>query len=120
MKRWIHASSSAYTSLEEAKSIIDSIDMTKGRREALENIQEWNVSPEDAAILIGRDRNGMISFNGPRDRVVSVSYGPEHPKADKTFIFEYEDGSKRMYGWETVPSSYDGSLKHYMFYIRRV
>jgi len=119
MKRYIRSSSSAYTSLEQARHIIDSIDMTKSRRESLHNIQEWNVSPEDAAILIGEKVNGMITFKNSRDRVISVSYGPEDPKADKTFLLEYENGSKRLYGWEDHISSYDGSLQHYLYYLKR-
>ena len=120
MKRYIKSSSSVYTSPQEAQHLIDSINMTRGRRESLENIQEWNVSPEDAAVLMGKDWFGMIRFNGPRDLVVSVSYGPEHPKADKTFILEYEDGSRRLYGWDEWISSRNGSVQRDWIYLKRV
>lgn len=109
---------SDYTSIEEAHSIIDSIPMTKGRRNALYEIREWNVDPEDVAVLAGKDGNGMIRFNST-DKVVSVSYGYSS-KVYQAFIIEYEDGSKRMYGWDVDRSSYDGSEQKYWRYLGRV
>lgn len=109
---------SDYTSIEEAHSIIDSIPMTKGRRNSLYEIREWNVDPEDVVVLAGRDGNGMIRFNST-DKVVSVSYGYSS-KVYQAFILEYEDGSKRMYGWDVDRSSYDGSEQKYWRYLGRV
>lgn len=117
MKRYIHASSSYHTSLAEAYDIIDSIPMTRKRRESLYAIQEWNISPEDVAVLAGSENNGMIKFK-PNETVISVSYG-HSGKADKVFILEYDNGTKRMYGWDIEQSTYDGSEVKYWIYLGR-
>jgi len=97
------SSSSAYTELTKARQMIDSVIMTKGRKEALYAIDEWNIYPEDVKMFIR-----YMKFNGPK-RVKSVSYDRSH-KAQKTLLLlEYEDGSKRVYRFDKEISTYDGS-----------
>ena len=120
MKRYIRSSNSEFTTLAEAKQIIDSINMTKGRHQALSDIQEWNVSPDDVARLAGKYSSGAMRFTGSVP-VVSVSYG-ESDKVDTAFILEYEDGTRRMYGWKSSsrdPQIDDGVSCDWV-YVKRV
>jgi hypothetical protein len=120
MKRYIRSSSAEFTTLAEAKQIIDSINMTEGRRKALYDIQEWNVSPDDVARLAGKYSSGAMRFTGSVP-VVSVSYG-ESDKVDTAFILEYEDGTRRMYGWKrsSIDPQIDDGVFCYWAYVKRV
>ncbi len=120
MKRYIRSSNSEFTTLAEAKQIIDSINMTKGRHQALSDIQEWNVSPDDVARLAGKYSSGAMRFTGSVP-VVSVSYG-ESDKVDTAFILEYEDGTRRMYGWKcsSRDSRIDDGISCDWVYVKRV
>ena len=119
MKRYVYSSQTDYTSLEEAHAIIDSIPMTEGRHKHLYAIEEWNVDPEDVAVLAGRgNSNGMIRFQWSSSRKVkSVSYGHSN-KVYKAFVLEFEDGAKRLYGWDIETWS-DGSEQKYWVYLGR-
>ena len=114
MKRWIHASNdsllSSHTELTDARQMVDSVPMTKGRKEALYAIDEWDIDPEDVKIFIR-----YMKFNGPK-QVKSVSYDGS-TKAQKTFLLEYEDGSKRVYGFDKEISTYDGSPYYVCSYL---
>ena len=110
MKRWIHASN---------ESIIDQLSdrVTKGRADALRNIQ-WNISEDDIKKLAGVVTHDPY-YEGFRFRnrgVESVDYGPE----DDSFIVEYEDGGKSLFKYVHEVSSYDGTDKFYLQYVKKM
>lgn len=110
MKRWIHGSSD---------SVIDQLNdyVTKGRADALRDI-EWNISEDDIKKL-----SGVFSYDPYYEglrfisrKIQSVDYGPNHD----SFIVGYEDGGKSLFQYVHETSSYDGTDKFYLEYVKRV
>lgn len=110
MKRWIHASHESF--IDKLSSYV-----TKGRADALRNIQ-WNISEDDIKKLSGvvRDNPYYQGLKFSNRKVQSIDYGPE----DDSFIVEYEDGGKSLFQYVHEVSSYDGTDKFYLEYVKRV
>lgn len=104
MKRWVHASQNIKASVDAAtiQELIRMNNGTKKRQESLNAIEEWNVDPEDATVLVSQ-----LRFKGD-DYIVAVDYADDTQLrkasakgATDCFVFTHADGRRSLWGHRT-------------------